>query len=87
MGSLTLVAFRKIPPMPKWLDREARAEWRRVTALMLELGTITLLDGPLVAGHCLMFSEIQMARRVLARAARTARQVGDGLSSLSQVAR
>lgn len=41
-----------IPPVPKFIKGEAKAEWDRVTKLMLELGTLQERDMATIAAYC-----------------------------------
>lgn len=42
----------KLPPCPKWLEPEAKKEWRRMGKKLLELGVISEIDGAAFAGYC-----------------------------------
>lgn len=41
-----------IPPMPRHLSQAARAEWKRITPLLEELGLISELDRAALALYC-----------------------------------
>lgn len=45
------------PSCPPWLDREARAEWRRVTAELKALGMLVRLDRSTLAAYCATWSQ------------------------------
>jgi P27 family predicted phage terminase small subunit len=54
-----------LPPMPKDLSREARAEWRRVTPLLLELSLLTTIDRSAIERYCRLYGRWQQAERAL----------------------
>ncbi len=39
------------PTPPKWLNREARAEWRRVCPELVALGVLALIDRAVLVGY------------------------------------
>jgi P27 family predicted phage terminase small subunit len=41
-----------IPPCPKFLNKAARAEWRRVTPLLHEVGLLAQIDRAALAAYC-----------------------------------
>lgn len=43
---------KKAPPCPKWLEPEAKKEWRRLAKQMEELGILTEVDMAAFAGYC-----------------------------------
>lgn len=45
-----------MPTMPAWLDREAKAEWRRQAPELYAIGVITVVDGSVLAAYCEAFS-------------------------------
>lgn len=44
------------PKMPAWLDKTARAEWRRVVPQLEETGVLTRVDGSTLEGYCSNYS-------------------------------
>ena len=50
-------AVRGIPEQPKWLSREAKAEWRRVTPELERLGLVTPLDRAILTMYCDVWSK------------------------------
>ena len=40
------------PICPRWLDPEAKAEWKRIAPELKRLGILTVLDGPILAAYC-----------------------------------
>jgi P27 family predicted phage terminase small subunit len=47
----------KAPPMPKDLQGPARAEWKRITPLLIELGLLTELDRAALTNYCTAWGE------------------------------
>ena len=43
---------RKAPACPKWLETEAKKEWRRLAKKMEALGVLTEIDMAAFAGYC-----------------------------------
>ena len=46
---------------PKWLDRQARREWRRIVPIMKSCGVFTDADVALMATYCQAYSYMQQA--------------------------
>lgn len=42
----------KVPTCPKWLGDEAKAEWRRISKLMVRMRTLTEADAAVLALYC-----------------------------------
>lgn len=57
----------QVPPAPTWLDREARAEWRRVAPQLAQLGCIAEQDRALLAQYCALWSEVIDLQRQVRR--------------------
>jgi P27 family predicted phage terminase small subunit len=49
------------PACPKWLDREAKREWRRVVGELVRLGVATKLDKAVLAVYAASWSEWKQA--------------------------
>ena len=47
---------KKAPTCPNWLDKEARAEWRRLARKMEQLGILTEVDKQAFASYCQAYS-------------------------------
>jgi P27 family predicted phage terminase small subunit len=58
-----------LPPMPKHLSREARAEWKRITPLLLELSLLTQIDRAALELYVRAYGRLQQVERAI-----TARQ-------------
>lgn len=51
--------------MPTWLDREGKAEWRRVVPELNKLGILGKVDRAVLATYCDTWSKFTEARRLL----------------------
>jgi P27 family predicted phage terminase small subunit len=58
------------PSCPTWLDREARAEWRRVVPVLDRLGLLAKVDRSAIAAYCTAWAELHWATRTLAKVGR-----------------
>ena len=56
---------RKAPPCPKWLNEDARKEWRRLSKALEDLGILTELDMTTFANYCEAFSRWKEASEFL----------------------
>ena len=54
-----------LPDMPKHLSREARAEWKRVTPELLELGLLTRIDRTALELYVRTYGRLQQVERAL----------------------
>lgn len=52
---------------PTWLPREAKAEWRRVTAWMDKAGTVQSCNRGLLAQYCIAWSTLHEATAAIER--------------------
>ena len=43
---------KTVPSCPKWLDKEAKKEWRRLAAKMEQMGVLSEVDMAAFAGYC-----------------------------------
>lgn len=55
------------PKCPAWLDKEARAEWRRIAPALERLGLLTEIDGAALAGYCQSYARWRQCQEVLAK--------------------
>jgi P27 family predicted phage terminase small subunit len=53
------------PPLPRWLSKEAKAEWRRIVPELLSLGLLTIVDRTALAAYCQAHAELVEATKVL----------------------
>lgn len=44
--------LKKAPPCPKWLEAEAKKEWRRLAKALEAMGVLTEADMAAFAGYC-----------------------------------
>lgn len=57
----------KIPPCPKHLQGEARAEWRRMSRELHRLGLLTVIDRAALAVYCQLWARWVKAETTVAR--------------------
>lgn len=55
------------PKMPSHLSEYARQEWRRVVPQLLEMGVLTVVDGPMLALYCEAYAEYVKATEEIQR--------------------
>ena len=53
------------PSMPSWMNREAKAEWRRVVPVLTRLGVLTRCDRALLTAYCCTWARFVAASRQL----------------------
>ena len=53
------------PNAPSWLDREGKAEWRRVVPELERLGLLASLDRAVLSAYCDVWSKFVELRRLL----------------------
>ena len=56
---------KKAPACPKWLEPEARKEWRRLAKQMEEIGVLTDVDMAAFAGYCQAFARWKEAEEFI----------------------
>ena len=66
------------PSCPTWLDKEAKAEWRRIVPELERLGLLTVVDRAALTTYCIAWSEMNEAARVLKNDGRYQRIGEDG---------
>ena len=54
-----------VPEMPKGLSFLARREWRQITRLLLERGTLSRLDGKALAAYCEAYARAEAASKLI----------------------
>ena len=66
-----LPATGKKPPCPTWLSREAKAEWKRITPKLEELGIIDEVDRAALACYCETWNQFFKAIKTLRKEGET----------------
>ena len=56
---------KKAPPCPKWLEPEAKKEWRRLAKQMESIGILTDVDMAAFASYCQAYARWKAAEEVL----------------------
>lgn len=52
---------------PRWLSREAKAEWRYIVPKLLELGLLTYIDKAALVSYCTAYADLQRTERDIAK--------------------
>ena len=55
------------PKCPRWLNKEAKKEWRRIAPQLERLGLLTELDMATLAGYCHSYAQMIEAQAYLAK--------------------
>ena len=58
---------KKAPPCPKWLEPDARKEWRRLAKQMEQIGILTEVDMTAFAGYCQAYARWREAQDEITR--------------------
>lgn len=58
---------QKAPPCPKWLEPEAKKEWRRLCKVMEQMGILTKMDMTAFAGYCQAYARWKEAEEFLTK--------------------
>ena len=58
---------RKAPTCPKWLEPEAKKEWRRLAKQMEQLGILTEIDMAAFAGYCTAYARWKEAEEFISQ--------------------
>lgn len=53
------------PSCPRWLPAAAKAEWKRITPILVEMGLLSTADMASLAGYCAAFARWQEAEKEL----------------------
>ena len=56
---------KKAPPCPKWLDPEAKKEWRRLAHKLEQLGVLTEADMGVFAAYCQAYARWKAAEEII----------------------
>jgi P27 family predicted phage terminase small subunit len=59
-----------VPTCPAWLDKVAKAEWARITELLVELDLVAQVDRAALAAYCQAYAELQFATELLRKEGR-----------------
>ncbi|MCD8013316.1 MAG: phage terminase small subunit P27 family [Lachnospiraceae bacterium] len=76
---------RKAPPCPKWLEKEAKKEWRRLSKQMEALGILTEVDMTAFAGYCQSWARYKEAEEFLTQHGTIVRTPSGYLQQVPQV--
>ncbi len=58
---------KKAPTCPKWLDEEAKREWRRLSKHLESIGVLTEVDMTAFAGYCQAYSRWKEAEEFVSK--------------------
>ena len=58
---------RKAPQCPKWLEPEAKKEWKRLARAMEQMGVLTQLDMASFAGYCQAYARWKEAEEFISQ--------------------
>ena len=56
---------RKAPPCPKWLEPEAKKEWRRLSKQLEQIGVLTEVDQAAFASYCQAYARWKEAEEFM----------------------
>ena len=59
--------IKKAPACPKWLDDEAKKEWKRLSKQMEQLGILTEVDMSAFAGYCQAYARWKEAEEFISK--------------------
>ena len=59
------IQFSGVPECPKFLDRRAKAEWKRILAATADLDLFRAVDVGVLASYCVAYSRWQTAEETL----------------------
>jgi P27 family predicted phage terminase small subunit len=58
-------APKGVPEMPRFLNPEGRAEWRRIVPILANMGVLTVADGKALAAYCSAYSQLVKVEAVI----------------------
>ena len=76
---------KKAPACPKWLEPEAKKEWRRLAKQMEAIGILTEVDMAAFAGYCQAYARWREAEDVISQHGPVFRTPSGYLQQLPQV--
>ena len=53
------------PPCPRWLNEEAKKEWRRIVPELARIGVLTIVDRLALAGYCQAYARWRQAEEAI----------------------
>lgn len=56
---------KKAPPCPKWLEAEAKKEWRRLAKPLMQMGVLTEVDMAAFAAYCQAYARWKEAEEFI----------------------
>ena len=59
--------MKKAPACPKWLEAEAKKEWKRLAKKMEQMGVLTEVDMAVFAGYCQAYARWQEAEEFISQ--------------------
>ncbi len=77
----------KFPTQPKWLTKNAKAEWARIKKIMEKSGVITMGDATVLIQYCLLYSEMKDLKEEFPAAKHAQLRVAAAELGLTPVAR
>jgi P27 family predicted phage terminase small subunit len=54
-----------VPEMPRFLNREGRAEWKRIIPILCDMGVLTVADGKALAAYCSAYAQLAKAEAAI----------------------
>ena len=66
--------FKGTPKCPKWLPKEAKAEWKRAYAILEPYGILKATDQTIFAAYCMSYCRWQQAERQVEKEGQTVRE-------------
>ena len=67
---------KKAPACPKWLEDEAKKEWRRLAKQMEQLGILTQVDMAAFAGYCQAYARWKEAEEFITQHGSIVNKIG-----------
>lgn len=58
-------ARKGVPEMPRFLNGEARAEWKRIIPILCDMGVLTVADGKALGAYCSAYSQLVKAEAAI----------------------
>jgi len=74
-----------VPPCPKFLREDARAEWRRISGHLAQLGLIAEIDRAALTAYCVAWDDLAWAQKRIAALNDEAQKAGDGTGERGRI--